>query len=219
METTGVGKGGGGRRGGGGGKEEECEVWTSGITRGWGMYVWGGRECEAKTNTREKDARRRTGETEGERSGTQICAHYVCAGLRVLKCGVVRSTFSFSLVLASYSHSLVLAAPYSLSVSLSLPPSLSLSSSCPCSHSRRYQAAIVPSVVKMFASNDRALRIQLLQTLESYVANLGDALIEKTLFTQVRELVLYLYLQVSNTRSLATYLHCRVKINRHLAET
>jgi hypothetical protein len=58
----------------------------------------------------------------------------------------------------------------------------------------------VPSVVKMFASNDRALRIQLLQTLESYVANLGDALIEKTLFTQVRDLSC-ICTRVSNTRS------------------
>jgi len=136
------------------------------------------------------------------------CAEVWCGTKYVFLLPCISLLFSFSC-----------SRPPLLSLCVSLPPSLSLSSSCPCSHSRRYQAAIVPSVVKMFASNDRALRIQLLQTLESYVANLGDALIEKTLFTQVRELVLYLYLQVSNTRSLATYLHCHVKINRHLAET
>ena len=164
-----------------------------------------GKDEYAREGCEKKDGRDRGREIRHANLRALCMCRVACAGVW---CGT-KYVFLLPCISLLFSFSCFLAPPYSLSLALS----------CPCSHSRRYQAAIVPSVVKMFASNDRALRIQLLQTLESYVANLGDALIEKTLFTQVRELVLYLYLQVSNTRSLATYLHCRVKINRHLAET
>ena len=72
-----------------------------------------------------EEERGRQRETEEERSGTHTCAHYVCAGLRVLKVWCGRSAFSFSLtacICLLFSFSCSLAPLISLSLSISLLP-------------------------------------------------------------------------------------------------
>lgn len=48
-----------------------------------------------------------------------------------------------------------------------------------------YQKKIVPCVVKLFASNDRATRIRLLQQLEHFIGHLHSNTVNDQIFPQV----------------------------------
>jgi len=66
-----------------------------------------------------------------------------------------------------------------------LPPLLQLGSQLP---DAEYQRRVVPCVVKLFASNDRATRLRLLQQLDRFVDHLQSATVNEAIFPQVRKL-------------------------------
>ncbi|EZA60654.1 hypothetical protein DMN91_007485 [Ooceraea biroi] len=63
-----------------------------------------------------------------------------------------------------------------------LPPLLQLGSQLP---DVEYQRRVVPCVVKLFASNDRATRLRLLQQLDRFVDHLQSATVNEAIFPQV----------------------------------
>ncbi|XP_011882156.1 PREDICTED: N-terminal kinase-like protein isoform X1 [Vollenhovia emeryi] len=63
-----------------------------------------------------------------------------------------------------------------------LPPLLQLGSQLP---DAEYQRRVVPCVVKLFASNDRATRLRLLQQLDRFVDHLQSATVNEAIFPQV----------------------------------
>lgn len=63
-----------------------------------------------------------------------------------------------------------------------LPPLLQLGRTLPDAD---YQQRVVPCVVKLFASNDRATRLRLLQHLERFVNNLQPSTVNEAIFPQV----------------------------------
>lgn len=63
-----------------------------------------------------------------------------------------------------------------------LPPLLQLGSQLP---DVEYQRRVVPCVIKLFASNDRATRLRLLQQLDRYVDHLQPATVNEAIFPQV----------------------------------
>lgn len=65
-----------------------------------------------------------------------------------------------------------------------LPPLLQLGSQLP---DAEYQRRVVPCVVKLFASNDRATRLRLLQQLDRFVDHLQSATVNEAIFPQVKK--------------------------------
>ncbi|XP_057337334.1 N-terminal kinase-like protein [Microplitis mediator] len=63
-----------------------------------------------------------------------------------------------------------------------LPPLLQLGNQLP---DAEYQKRVVPCVVKLFASNDRATRLRLLQQLDRFVSHLQPATVNDAIFPQV----------------------------------
>ena len=63
-----------------------------------------------------------------------------------------------------------------------LPPLLQLGCQLP---DAEYQRRVVPCVVKLFASNDRATRLRLLQQLDRFVDHLQPATVNEAIFPQV----------------------------------
>lgn len=63
-----------------------------------------------------------------------------------------------------------------------LPPLLQLGQHLP---NDEYQKRVVPCVVKLFASNDRATRLRLLQQLDRFVNQLQPTTINEAIFPQV----------------------------------
>ena len=63
-----------------------------------------------------------------------------------------------------------------------LPPLLQLGRQLP---DAEYQKRVVPCVVKLFASNDRATRLHLLKQLDQYVNHLQSATVNEAIFPQV----------------------------------
>ncbi|KAK0164096.1 hypothetical protein PV328_002760 [Microctonus aethiopoides] len=63
-----------------------------------------------------------------------------------------------------------------------LPPLLQLGNQLP---DAEYQRRVVPCVVKLFASNDRATRLRLLQQLDRFVSHLQPSTINDAIFPQV----------------------------------
>ncbi|XP_043271661.1 N-terminal kinase-like protein [Venturia canescens] len=63
-----------------------------------------------------------------------------------------------------------------------LPPLLQLGRQLP---DAEYQRRVIPCVVKLFASNDRATRLRLLQQLDRFVSHLQPATINEAIFPQV----------------------------------
>lgn len=63
-----------------------------------------------------------------------------------------------------------------------LPPLLQLGSQLP---DAEYQRRVVPCVVKLFASNDRATRLRLLQQLDRFIDHLQSATVNEAIFPQV----------------------------------
>lgn len=63
-----------------------------------------------------------------------------------------------------------------------LPPLLQLGCQLP---DVEYQRRVVPCVVKLFASNDRATRLRLLQQLDRFVNHLQSATVNEAIFPQV----------------------------------
>lgn len=68
-----------------------------------------------------------------------------------------------------------------------LPPLLQLGRQLP---DAEYQRRVVPCVVKLFASNDRATRLRLLQQLDRFVSHLQPATINDAIFPQVRNMII-----------------------------
>lgn len=63
-----------------------------------------------------------------------------------------------------------------------LPPLLQLGNQLP---DAEYQKRVVPCVVKLFASNDRATRLRLLQQLDRFVNHLQPSTVNDAIFPQV----------------------------------
>lgn len=71
-----------------------------------------------------------------------------------------------------------------------LPPLLQLGSQLP---DVEYQRRVVPCVVKLFASNDRATRLRLLQQLDRFVDHLQSATVNEAIFPQVKKISIFGY--------------------------
>ena len=77
---------------------------------------------------------------------------------------------------------LIAAFEYGEAGSAVLPPLLQLGRVLP---DAEYQNRVVPCVVKLFASNDRATRLRLLQQLDRFVNHLLPATVNEAIFPQV----------------------------------
>lgn len=78
---------------------------------------------------------------------------------------------------------LIAAFEYGDAGSAVLPPLLQLGRVLP---DNEYQKRVVPCVVKLFASNDRATRLRLLQQLDRFVNHLQPVTVNEAIFPQVR---------------------------------
>ncbi|XP_048507584.1 N-terminal kinase-like protein [Athalia rosae] len=103
-----------------------------------------------------------------------------------------------------------------------LPPLLQLGRKLP---DAEYQQRVVPCVVKLFASNDRATRLRLLQHLERYVNNLQPSTVNEAIFPQVARGFLdtnvavreYTIKSVVHLAPKLDYNNLNVEVLRHLA--